>query len=276
LPLIQFAVFLGPFEASAQSLGSDKNQYTLFDPTPRTFMRELNADRPDKTDGPFTVDAGHAQVEMDFANWVYDASNASHGKFETYHFAPMNIKLGLLNTIDVQLVLTPWQIMRSWNGGNRVNETSGFSGITPRAKINLLGNDGGFFALALIPFVTVPINENSDAAAGLGIPYAFDVPGWDVGLQSSIVWQSTDASRNLSSSIANSISIGHQLVGNLFYSGEFYCEIQGRAYGTWTETADTWFTYRMSDNLRFDGGIYIGITQPSDQSQLWVGMTLRD
>jgi hypothetical protein len=31
-------------------------------------MRELSADRPDKTDCPFTVDAGHFQVEMDFAN----------------------------------------------------------------------------------------------------------------------------------------------------------------------------------------------------------------
>src|SRR5438046_9245564 len=34
----------------------DKSSYTLFNPTPRAFMRELSADRPDKTDTTYTVD----------------------------------------------------------------------------------------------------------------------------------------------------------------------------------------------------------------------------
>jgi hypothetical protein len=35
---------------------TDKSCYNLFNPTPPDLMRELNADRPDKTDCPFTVD----------------------------------------------------------------------------------------------------------------------------------------------------------------------------------------------------------------------------
>ena len=41
----------------------DKSQYTLFNPTPAKCMREFDPDRPDITDSPFTIDAGHIQFE---------------------------------------------------------------------------------------------------------------------------------------------------------------------------------------------------------------------
>src|SRR5258708_5656428 len=80
----------------------DKSRYNLLNPTPGEFLRELSADRPDKTDCPFTVDAGHFQVEMDYANFTYSAPTAAHGnlKTENYQIAPMNVKAGLLNNLD--------------------------------------------------------------------------------------------------------------------------------------------------------------------------------
>ena len=93
----------------------DKSRYNLFNPTPSEFMREMSADRPDKTDCPFTVDAGHFQMEMDFANLTYDAPNSERGniKSENYQIAPMNLKVGVLNNMDFQLVLTPYQWERT-------------------------------------------------------------------------------------------------------------------------------------------------------------------
>ena len=44
---------------------ADKSIYTLFHPTPREWMREMSTDRPDQTESPNTVDAGHFQVELD-------------------------------------------------------------------------------------------------------------------------------------------------------------------------------------------------------------------
>src|SRR5688572_5942243 len=41
-----------------------KSHYHLFNPTPRAQMREMSTDRPDQTESPYTVDAGHVQVEM--------------------------------------------------------------------------------------------------------------------------------------------------------------------------------------------------------------------
>ena len=141
----------------------DKSQYNLFNPTPDEFMRELSADRPDKTDSPFTVDAGHFQLEMDFANLTYDNPNSERGnvRHTAAEVAPMNIKVGLLNDLDFQMVFTPYHWEKTQHRDTGITERkSGFIGITPRFKWNLVGNDGGFFALALLPFVNLPISQD--------------------------------------------------------------------------------------------------------------------
>ena len=51
---------------------ADKSRFTLFHPTPEALMRELNTDRPDQTEGPITVDAGHLQLELDLVTYAYD------------------------------------------------------------------------------------------------------------------------------------------------------------------------------------------------------------
>src|SRR6266436_4230281 len=54
----------------------DKAAYHLFNPTPREYLREMVADRPDKTESPYTVDAGHFQVETDLVSYTRDHDTA--------------------------------------------------------------------------------------------------------------------------------------------------------------------------------------------------------
>src|SRR5665213_2659355 len=207
-----------PEVVGAQNAGlPGKSAYTLFNPTPHDSMRELNADRPDKTDCPFTVDAGHLQIEMDVADFTYDADNAGHGKSVTYRIAPMNAKIGLLNNVDFQLVFTPWQLENSWVA-NKIKQQSGFEGITPRIKINLMGNDGGFFAIALIPFVTLPIGQRAVSAVEGGL--------------------------------SNSISIGLKIFDLISFSSEMYNSFSLKQGSPSIWTADTWLTYQATENLR--------------------------
>ncbi len=62
------AFFLSTFAVAAlaaQPTGDnapDKSGYDLFHPTPRDLMREMSTDRPDQTESPYTVYAGHFQV----------------------------------------------------------------------------------------------------------------------------------------------------------------------------------------------------------------------
>ncbi len=48
----------------------DKRDYSVFSPTPTGELRSLCTDRPTKSTGPCTVDAGHWQVESDIYNFT--------------------------------------------------------------------------------------------------------------------------------------------------------------------------------------------------------------
>jgi len=245
-------------------------------------MRELSADRPDKTDCPFTVDAGHFQIEMDFANMTYNRPNSERGnvRVSAFEIAPMNLKVDLLNNLDFQLVYTSYQWEKTDNRDLGIIERkSGFNGITPRFKVNLVGNDGGFFALALIPFVKLPLSSgnlgNDSIEGGFGIPYSFDIPGWDVGFQSTFRFNRNGAGGGYHNEFDNSVSIGNSITGRLSLSAEFFSSVSTEPNSGWVGTVDTWLTYRVNKNLRLDGGVYIGVTPAANDWHPWVGMTWR-
>lgn len=54
----------------------DKNHYTLFNPTPNQFLRDLTTDRPDTTESPFTIDAGHVQIETNLFGYSRSRGDA--------------------------------------------------------------------------------------------------------------------------------------------------------------------------------------------------------
>ena len=59
---ISYAAAVLLLVSNAEAVGADKNQYWLFNPTPDRLLREMTTDRPDITESPFTVDAGHVSV----------------------------------------------------------------------------------------------------------------------------------------------------------------------------------------------------------------------
>jgi hypothetical protein len=278
--LLPLCLARGVVRAAENGGSPDKSAFNLFNPVPENLMRELAPDRPDKTDSPFTVDAGHFQVEMDFANHTWGSPNPEGVKSEGYQIAPANLKVGVFNNVDLQLVLQPWQSVRveDKNVGT-VKYHSGFGDLTPRIKVNLVGNDGGFFALALIPFVKFPTAQNhlgnGSMEGGLGVPYAFDVPHWEVGFQTTFNINHDDTGNGYHAEFGNSISIGHAIIGPLAYHVEFFSSVSTEQNSDWVGTFDTWFTCRVNRNLVFDGGVYIGVTRAADDWHPWVGMTWR-
>src|SRR5215472_16455995 len=84
----------------------DKSQYTLFNPTPVDLRRPYNADRPSKTDSPYTIDAGVFQIESDVWNWQLEEPDTKHGdeRIRTWIIpGNTNFKLGLTNWMDFQV-----------------------------------------------------------------------------------------------------------------------------------------------------------------------------
>src|SRR5262249_21358904 len=90
----------------------DKSGYNLFKPVPKDQMREMSTDRPDQTESPYTVDAGHFQVEWNVFGFTRDRKNVEHSgeRVDNYQYLAPNFKMGLTNRIDLQFVFDGYQI----------------------------------------------------------------------------------------------------------------------------------------------------------------------
>jgi Putative MetA-pathway of phenol degradation len=129
----------------------EKTGYNLFHPTPDSLLRELTTDRPDKTESPYTVDAGHYQIELDLLNYTQDCTDQA---VQTLAIAPSNLKVGLFNNVDLQFIVETYTILRTSGHDPQAHETiSGFGDVLIRCKTNFWGNDGGTTAGGMMPFL---------------------------------------------------------------------------------------------------------------------------
>ena len=132
-------------------------------------LRPLSTDRPDTTESPHTVDAGHFQFEIEIATWT------RNGKYRDFSFGQINSKIGLDSSMDLQLVTPFFTHIR--------NGEEGFGDMQARLKRNLWGNDEGSTSLAVMPFIQFPTSSgdlgSNHVEGGLIVPFAFDGPaGW--------------------------------------------------------------------------------------------------
>jgi hypothetical protein len=257
----------------------DKSGYSLVNPTPRQALRELSTDRPDKTESPYTVDAGHVQVELDFANHTRDQDRRN--RVETLTILPVNLKLGLTNSTDLQLLIDPYVRQTVTDRAARTGERiSGFGDVTLRLKQNLWGNDGGRTALALMPFVKLPTSSNgigNDAVEfGLIVPLAIEVSERvGIGLMTELDMLKESDGKGYAPTFINSATISFGLTERLGLYTELFTERSAERGANWIVTGDAGLTYALTDDLQLDGGVNLGITDAADDLQLFVGISRR-
>jgi outer membrane putative beta-barrel porin/alpha-amylase len=263
--------------------GINKAHYHLFNPTPRAYLREMSTDRPDKTESAFTVDAGHVQIEGDAFTHTHhrQTRNDADHRVGRYAIGPLNLKVGLLNRVDLQVVLDNYNHVRTEDRvTDSVTKQSGFGDVTSRLKVNLWGNDGGKTAVALMPFIKAPANQddlgNQAVEGGLILPLAVQLPGgWTMGLMTELDFnEDGDAGGGHAESI-NSITFGHDIVGKLAGYMEFFSAVSTEADSPWVGTIDLGFTYGLTDNIQLDAGVNLGITDSADDVSTFVGFSIR-
>lgn len=275
--------------ASCGSLGAadgnmpDKSQYTLFNPTPRELMREMSTDRPDKTESPYTVDAGHFQVEADILNYTYDRHNTdfSNTRVESLSIAPINLKVGLRNNVDLQLVIETYTSVRAHDvSTGAVEKNRGFGDIIPRLKWNIWGNDGGPAALAVMPFVKLPTNQddlgNNSVEGGVIVPLAVQLPyDWSMGLMTELDWVHDSVGSGHHAEFVNTITLGRDIIGDLAGYAEFFSLVSTESGSDWVGTVDLGLTYGLTDDIQLDAGVNLGITRSADDINPFLGISWR-
>jgi hypothetical protein len=261
----------------------DKSRYTLFNPTPRELMREMSTDRPDKTESPYTVDAGHFQVEADILNYAHDRHNTdfSNTRIESVGIAPVNLKMGLCNNVDLQLVIESYTAVRAHDvSTGAVQKNRGFGDIIPRVKWNVWGNDSGRTALALMPFVKLPTNQddlgNNSVEGGLIVPLAVALPyGWGMGLMAEADFNRDSIGDGHHAEFINSITFAHDIAGNLAGYIEFWSVVSTESDSKWVGTFDIGLTCGLTQDIQLDAGVNLGITRSADDINPFLGVSWR-
>ena len=276
IPCVIASLGAGTTAARAQPVTSDKSRFNLFDPTPRELMRELSADRPDVTESPYTVDAGHAQLEMSFVDFAYDDEDGVRTR--ALAVAPLNLKLGLLNNVDLQLVLDPYVEVDIDNGADETLD--GFGDTELRLKVNLWGNEGGETAFAVMPFVKFPTGDdelsNDHVDGGVIFPLAAELPAeFSLGLMAEFDVAYDAADDDYEVEFVHTAAVGHDIVGNLAGYVEYIGVAPFDGDSDYQALVGTGLTYPLNDNAQLDAGVNFGLTDEADDYNLFAGITVR-
>jgi hypothetical protein len=235
--LLVFAV-----SAIAEDQSPDKSGYTLFNPTPDADMRSFNTDRPPKANSPYTVDAGHFQYETDIA--VFGYGNSGGVKTQDWTVVDPTFKLGLTNTIDAELQITPHESVVTKSAASTAS-ASGIGDTYMRLKINVLGDDHGAVAAALLPYFKLPTAQsglgNGRVEGGLILPISFSAPG------------------------------GFTII--VMPEADYLKDVAGAGYHVYT--LDEALTCALNPNLQLDFGGNFSLNGVAPRTQLYVGLSQR-
>lgn len=272
------------FAAGTEKEGSsavDKSAFTLFNPTPSEYLREMDTDGPGTTESPYTVDAGHFQLELTLVSYSNDRDSYEgvDYEFDVLALAPVLLKVGLLNRLDAQLALEPYVVVHERADGRRTTRR-GFGDTTLRLKYNVWGNDHGRTALALTPYVRFPTSENdlgSDGIeGGLIVPWSALLPrDYWLGLTTRFDAVRDEDDRGYHPEFANSVAFGHDLFGNLFGYVEFFSWVSTERAAGWIGTFDTGLICALTENVWLNAGVNIGVTRAADDWNPFIGMSWR-
>jgi len=260
---------------------TDKSAFTLFNPTPSEHLRELSVDGPTKTASPYTVDAGHFQLEMNLVSYTYDRSpsRGPRRRLDEWSIAPMNLKVGLLNQVDAQLLLETYEVDRERTRRRRETRR-GFGDVTLRLKYNFWGNDDGRTAFAAMPYVKLPTSEdhvgNPGVEGGLILPLEVSLPrDFDTGLMTRLDAVRDSDRRGYHAEFVHSIDLSRDLVGKLSGDVEWFSDVSTERGAAWVSTFDAGLTYRLTPNVEIEVGVDIGLTRSADDVDSFVGLAWR-
>lgn len=274
-------VIAGLMAIASAATAQDKSHYTLFNPTPADRMRPFNTDRPTKSNVPYTVDAGHIQYEGDIFVYGYDDRNSPDTNVTTWVLGNPTFKLGLTNYMDAEVNFSAYNIVRSQTRSTgAISSANGFGDVYTRFKVNLLGNDGGDAAFALIPYAkwpTAPLGVgNRFVEAGAIAPLALSLPaGFTTILMGEFDYVKNPNDAGYHAAFPALININREIVKGVTGYAEIYADWSTHPDVKDIYTLDFAIAWSPIANFQLDVGINIGLNAAAPPYQIYMGIAQR-
>ena len=236
-------------------------------------LRELEADRPDATESPRTVDAGHFQIEASVVGYSRDKNEGV--KFEGWVWGETNVKYGINDSMDLQLVIAPYVHEATRDRGQKeVNE--GFGDLMLRLKWNMWGNDEGETAFALFPYVKIPTGtdvSNDEWEGGIIFPWAMNLcDGVGIGLQAEVAYVWDEDERDYDMDFLHTAVVGFDVTDRLGVYLEYLGIAGDHAYEAYASSGVTW---AVTDLFQWDAGLVLGMNDEAEDLNTFTGFTVK-
>lgn len=242
-------------------------------PTPRAMV----TDRPSKTDGPFTLDAGRVQLECEiFTRTQDDEAGVST---RAWSVGSTFVRWGATPQFELQL---GWQTYArtTVDAGALHSRSAGFGDTVVRAKYNFWGNDGGTTAFSLLPFVKIPTNQdglgNNAVEPGCSLPLVVNLPaGWQLGFMAKWSHLLDGDAKGRHSFWEYSAIAGHSITEKLSAYGEFWVGRSGESGAAAQSSAGFGLGYALSDHAMLDVGINLALNRATPDTAVFCGYSVR-
>lgn len=261
----------------------DKSGYSLFSPVPGSLLREFDTARPDHTDSPHTIDAGHVQLEMDVFSYILDRHTSDRGfvQNDNWGFANANFRIGLTNWADIEFAVPFYQVNRDKDTSTGIaSRQRGIGDFSAVLKMNFWGNDGGKTSGGIEFFLKTPTAGhnlgNGKVEGGALLLYGFGLPGdFDAGINSGVSINANDTGSGHHAELINSVSISRKIFGPLSAYAEFWTDLPMQAHAPAIATVDLGLLLMVGKNVQLDTGVNIGVTRAAPDIQTVFGVSVR-
>ena len=260
----------------------DKSGFTVFDPVPDNDLRSLCTDRPTKSTSPCTVDAGHWQVESDVYNYTTQTTDGVTTTSQL--FTNPTVKLGLTNNLDVEANIAPYEEVSTHDAAAGATTTaSGVGDLFLKAKLNLLGDDGGNVGFALVPYVKVPTAPlgvgNGAVEEGILAPIQLALPAnWQLVIDPEFDLLANSAGAGRHANISGLLSFGYPVTKTVTVSLEVWGDANfdpaGMVRQASFDLGAAWIPAK-APNFQLDGGVNLGLNRATPGVQAYVGVSRR-
>ena len=273
------ALATGPAVADAAG-PADAPTHTIFNPTPDNALRSLCTDRPTKSTGPCTVDAGRWQVEVDAYDVTWDRTVGTSTR--TTVTANPTLKLGLTDTLDVEASYAARVETRTTTGGATTRASSG-GDLYLRAKYNLIGNSGGRLSAAISPYVKLPTAGrqigNGAVEGGVIAPVQLTLGnGLQILIDPELDLLQNGSGHGAHLNLANLISVSRALSPTVTLSAEIWSDANFEPVKTVTQSSlDLGLAWipKAAPSLQLDGGVNLGLNRSTPDLQVYAGVSHR-
>ena len=232
-------------------------------------------DRPGKGTSPCTVASEHAQVELG----LFDKSTMRRSGMTTDMTVAGStlVKYGVDDRLDLEAGLALYQGQRVHSGASDVT-TSGVGDLVLHAKVNPLGDSGGF-SFVLDPYVKLPTASalgNGHVEGGLVAPFSLDLgSNWSFAMtpEADVLLNGSGSGYHV------------QLVDVAGF---------GKSFGAWTFGAEVWtsqnldptgsvsqysadldLAYLLGNDTQLDGGVNFGLNRATPDVEFYFGISRR-